>query len=148
VESTEKIIQKFDNDKKVFDPGALEFEIKGLEPTVDRIVHIDKIGINGFIEVQLSFPERTLRGMVKGSQRIDFRVGCHQNPHKFIFFVPHNVEVFLDINNPKLFAIKSEVHFKGWIYEIKDLKKERPRDEITKEPLPFKDITNYTPHRG
>lgn len=75
-------------------------------------------------------------------------MGCHQNPYKFIFFVPTQVDVFLDIYNPELIAILSEIWFNGWLYEITDLKQERPRDPVTRELLPFIDITNYTPHRG
>lgn len=109
---------------------------------------MDKIGINGFIQIQLYYPERTPRGMVSGAQRLDYRVACHQNPFKFIFFVPTQVDVFLDMYNPETIPILSQVFFHGWLYDITELGKERPRDVTTRELLPFVDITSYTAHRG
>jgi hypothetical protein len=145
VEETERITQKYDNEGAYFLPGAFEYELKILQPTAGQFVHIEKIGINGYIQIQLLFPKRTRRGAIQGVQYLDFRIACHQNPHEFIFFVPENVPPFLDINNPLTYPILSQVLFKGYLYVITPLGSERPKDPITHEYLPFTDISAYTP---
>jgi hypothetical protein len=148
VDEVERIRQKFDNDGGTFPVGANAYKIVDLTPEKGRFVHVDKIGINGYVQIQLYYPERNPRGAVSGAQRIDYRVACHQNPYKFIFFVPTQVDSFLDIFNPETIAILSEIFFYGWIYDITEMGKTRPIDPVTREPLPFIDITSYTPHRG
>ncbi len=145
--TTEKFIQKFDNNGGYFNPGSQPIEIADLEPVKNNLVHVNKMGINGFIECQLFFPERTPRGAVSGAQRFNFRIGNHQNPFKFTFFVPETVPPFIDFYNPKLFPIRSEIWFFGWLYEFSTLGTQRPRDEITNAPLPYTEITNFVPSR-
>ncbi len=145
VEETEDIIQKFDNDGATFAVGAKEYEIAGLQPTKGQFVHVDKIGINGYAQIQLVFPKRTRRGAIQGVQYLDFRIACHQNPHQFTFFVPENVPPYLDINNPQDYAITSTILFKGYLYVITPLGSERPKDPVTSVYLPFTDISAYTP---
>ena len=103
---TDRIRQKFDNSGKLFPPGAEDYEVEVLEPTKGKLVHVNKIGINGFIEIQLKYPDTTPRGAIHGAQRLDFRVACHQNPFAYTFFVIESVEPFLNILNPKSYDIK------------------------------------------
>ncbi|MHA1291084.1 MAG: hypothetical protein ACTSQJ_00280 [Promethearchaeota archaeon] len=129
---------------------AKTYKIENLLPTKNHLVHIDKVGINSYLEIQLYYPEKTPRGAVRGVQRLSYKEAPHQNPYQFIFFIPETLEPYLDIYNPKSYNITGThfIFFYGWIYRIGNGTTERPRDPKTGELLPYTEISNYIPLRG
>jgi hypothetical protein len=137
----------FDNDSTAFTAStAATFEVDELEPNKNRLTHIETIGVNGYIEIQLHYPQSTVRGSIKGvTERFNWWNAPFQNPMRWIFFIPENFPPYLNINNPMTYNVNAEVYFTGYRYDIKNLGQARPIDPETGQPIDFFNIDNYVP---
>lgn len=125
---------------------ANKYEISDIEPTPEHIIHIETIGIDGYIEIQLYFPEATVRGSNKGkTERFNWKIADFQNPLWYSIFIPHTYKPWFMIYNPKSYVITSSIILTGYIYEIRNIGSALPKDPVSNKMLDYQSIDAYVP---
>lgn len=91
-----------------------KLKVEKLKPLIDELLVINKIGINGGVEIQLFFPSEIPRGTPKG---LDIKLDRHQasylNPREINFTIKQNVEATLNVTNPYSTSIDADLWFYG-----------------------------------